>query len=140
MPAPTIEQVMVGIQTRLQTISGLRTDTGSTAQVNPPMAIVGLPPIDNYHAAFAHGRMTLQPEVTVLVSDAYSRTADLMLAAYVDPTGAKSIHAAIEGDKTLGGVVDDCIVVSFRPVSREEFGLIGYYGGIFTLKVIAAGV
>lgn len=139
MAAPTVEQIMVGIQTRLQTISGLRTDTGSTAQVNPPMAIVALPAIENYHAAFAHGKVSLRPEVTILVSDAYSRTADLLLAAYVDPVGAKSIHAAIEGDKTLGGVVDDCIVVSFRPVSREEFGLIGYYGGIFTLQLIATG-
>jgi hypothetical protein len=135
----TTEQVMVAIETRLQTISGLRTDTGSSAQINPPQALVGLPDIPNYHATFAHGRILPSYEVTILVSNAYTRTADLLLAAYVDPSGTKSIHAAVEGDPTLGGVVQNCIVEGFRKVTREEFGLIGYYGGIFTLKVIAAG-
>ncbi len=130
---------MTGVQGRLETIVGLRTDTGSSAQINPPQAIVAVPTIPSYHEAFANGKFRLDIEVAILVSNAYSRTADLMLAPYANPTGASSIKAAIEGDKSLGGVVDDCMVVSFRPVSREEFGLIGYYGGLFLLKVIATG-
>lgn len=139
MAAPSMLQIMAGINTRLATITGLRTDQGIPDQINPPQAIVGVSAISNYHQAFAHGRISVEPTVTILVSKAYSRTSEIMLAAYVDPTGATSIHAAIEGDRTLGGVVDDCIVQSFRPLSAEEVGAIGYVGGVFQLKVVAQG-
>lgn len=42
--APTIEQVMLGIEARLDTITGLRTSEYSADQINPPQAIVGVPP------------------------------------------------------------------------------------------------
>lgn len=140
MTAPSMLAIMQGINTRLATITGLRTDAGIPDQINPPQAIVGVSAVPNYHEAFKHGLMRFDPTVTILVSKAYSRTSEIMLASYVDPTGATSIHAAIEADRTLGGVVDDCIVESFRPMNAEEVGLIGYVGGVFQLRVLAKGV
>ena len=138
--APTIAQVMQGIETRLATISGLRVNDVKADQINPPAAIVGVPPIPSYHATMARGKFLVEPTVTVLVSAAYDRTGQLALASYADPTGATSVLSAIEGDRTLGGVVDDCIVIDFRPLGLEEVGLIGYYGGVFTLRAVATGV
>lgn len=138
--APTIEQVMLGIETRLKTISGLRVSEYVADQINPPAALVGVPEISSYHATMGRGRFTIEPTVTVLTSAAYDRAGQLKLAGYANPTGSSSVVVAIEGDKTLGGVVDDCIVVDFRPLGMEEVGLIGYYGGVFTLRVIASGV
>lgn len=139
MAAPTILQVMQGIETRLATITGLRVNDVIPDQINPPQAIVGVPPIPRYHATMQRGRFQLEPTVTVLVSAALDRVGQEALAEYANPTGAKSIITAIEADKTLGGVVDDCIVTSFRPLGLEEVGLIGYYGGVFDLQVIAQG-
>lgn len=140
MAAPTIEQIMLGIETRLKTITGLRVAEYVADQINPPAAVVGVPEIDSYHATMGRGRFTLEPTVTVFTSAALDRVGQLKLASYANPTGANSVVAAIEGDKTLGGVVEDCIVVSFRPLGMEEVGVIGYYGGEFTLRTIASGV
>lgn len=138
MAAPTILQVMQGIETRLATISGLNTSEFVSDQVSVPCAIVGIPPI-NYRETMQKGKFSLAPTVTVLVSAALDRNGQIQLAGYANPTGSTSIIVAIEGDKTLGGVVDDCIVWDFRPLGMEEVGLIGYYGGVFELRVIATG-
>lgn len=137
--APTIEAVMAGIEDRLDTIDGLRVSDISADQINPPQAIVGVPPIPQYHASMSRGIFRLEPTVTVFTSAALDRTGQRALAGYANPTGATSVIAAIEGDKTLGGVVDDCIVVSFEPLGLQEVGLIGYYGGRFQLRVVAEG-
>lgn len=135
--APTLEQVMLGIETRLATISGLRTSAIGPDQIVPPAAVVGVPPVEAYHATFNSNRMLLDFPVTVLVSAALDRVGQLALAGYANPSGATSVKAAIEGDKTLGGILDDCIVMSFRPLGLEEVGLIGYYGGVFTVRAIS---
>lgn len=139
MAAPTIAEVMAGIETRLNTISGLRVTDYAADQINPPAAMVTVPPITSYHATMKSGRMMLEPSVLVFVSGALDRVGQLLLAEYANPTGAKSIKAAIEADPTLGGKVDDCKVMSFRPMSMQEVGMIHYYGGVFELKAVADG-
>lgn len=138
---PTLQQILVGVEGRLQTIPGLRLPgTGLVVdQVNPPAAVVGIPPIDSYRETMRRGKWLIQPTITVLVSASLDRTGQLALAEYADHTGPRSIITAVEGDRTLGGTVDDCIVQSFRPLGLEEVGLIGYYGGEFTLLVAASG-
>lgn len=139
MAATTLLQVMDGIEVRLQTISGLRTTEWIPDQISPPHAFVGVPPIDDYRATFGRGRWGLQPTVTVLVGSALDRPAQRKLAEFASVSGANSIPAAIEGDRTLGGVVDECFVASFRPLGIEEVGEIGYHGGEFTLTVMGRG-
>ncbi|MCI0687574.1 MAG: hypothetical protein L0Y54_10110, partial [Sporichthyaceae bacterium] len=103
MAAPTIEQVMNGIEARLATIGGLRVSDITPDQINPPQAIVGVPTIASYHATMGRGRFTIEPTVTILVSAALDRVGQLKLAASANPTGAASVVAAVEADKTLGG-------------------------------------
>lgn len=131
---------MLGIETRLATISGLRTSEITPDQINPPQAIVGVPDIPEYRLTFGRGRFQLAPTVTVLVSAALDRIGQLKLASYANATGASSIPAAIEGDRTLGGIVEECFVEDFRVLGFEEVGAIGYYGGVFQLRVVAPGV
>lgn len=138
--APTLEQIMDGIEDRLKTIAGLRVSDVTPDQIVPPCAIVGVPAITEYHATFASGRMRLDElTVTVLVSAAVDRIGQKLLAGYANPTGDTSVKAAIEADKTLGGVVEDCVVLSFRPLGLADVGVIGFYGGIFQLRAIATG-
>lgn len=139
MAAPTLLQVMRGIEARLATISGLRVSDTAPSQINPPAAFCAVPPVENYHRTFQRGRFSLTPQIWVFTSAAVDRVGQELLAEYADPVGEKSIVAALYGDKTLGGVVHDLIVRSFRPLDIEEFGAIGYFGGLFEVEVIAQG-
>lgn len=139
MAAPTLQQVLGAIETRLDTISGLRTDSFIASQINPPAALVGVPPIDNYRSTMKRGRFQFTPVVYVFVSATLDRVGQHLLASYADVTGDNSVPLAIEGDRSLGGLVEDCVVTGFRPLGMDEVGQIGYYGGVFDLLVIAAG-
>ena len=137
--AATIEQIMDGLETRLATISGLR--TRNIAADNPPIpcAFPLVPPI-TYRETFGRGTYSLNFQIVVLVSAALDRVGQLKLAGYANPRGTTSIITAIEGDKTLGGIVADLVVDTFDPRGLEEVGIVGYYGGVFNVRVIASGV
>lgn len=139
MAAPTIQAVMEGLETRLATISGLRVQDIQPDQVNLPAAYVGLPETVDYRAAFQRGLMALDMRVTVIVSAASDRVGQHALAAYANPTGTSSVIAAVEGDKTLGGVVSDCVVRTFKPLGLINVGGIEAYAGEWVVTVYAQG-
>lgn len=138
--APTILQVVQGIETQLATIDGLRVTEYVPDQINPPQASVGPPAIPEYRSSFRRGIFAITPTVTIFTSAATDRAGQWALMDYMNPTGSKSIPAAIEADKTLGGLVDDCIVDNFTPLGLEQVGALGYYGGVFSLRVICPGM
>lgn len=138
MSVPTIAAIMAGIETRLQTIAGLRTNDVTPGQVTPPFAFVGVPEIPDYLATFGRGRWDISPTITLGVSTAMDRAGQVTLAGYVDHSGSNSIPAAIDAGKTLNGLVEYCVVTSFRP-QPIEIGSIIYYGGVFQLDVAASG-
>jgi hypothetical protein len=107
----TISQVKQGINTRLATITGLRTFTEQPSQVNAP---VGYPNLDSitYHRSMRSTDCEMVFTVTVVVSRADERTGVASVDAYTSPTGTRSVKAAIEGDRTLGGIVMDSMVES----------------------------
>jgi hypothetical protein len=104
-----------------------------------PVAVV-IPPNFDYRGTFTaagyFGRLNF--EVHLLVSNQISAESVLALWDYVEPVGAKSLMAAIERDRTLGGVVDDCAVMSFRRLDYEEIAGYGAFGGAWTVQVLAA--
>lgn len=139
MAAVTLAQIMAGLETRLQTIAGLNTADTVPGQITPPYAYVGVPEIPSYRVAFGRGSWMPNPTITILTSSKAMGDDQLVLASYADVTGANSIPLAIEADRTLGLAGVDCIVTSFRPLGMEEVATLGYYGGIFTLQMIAPG-
>jgi hypothetical protein len=146
MAASTLRAIMLGIETRLETITGLRASNISPDSIDVPSgggyAVVGAPDVDDYHATMGNGRVSLSPAVTVLVSSSSGRAGQLLLADYADFAGAKSVRAAIEADKTLGGAVEDCIVTSFAVlglVRATPSSQLEYLGGRFALSIIGRG-
>lgn len=136
----TVEQIMQGLETRLGTISGLRVSDTVASTISPPFAMVGLPSSVQYHRSMGTNPLgDYEFEVWVFTSTAWDRTGQLKLAGYQNQNGSTSIRAAIEGDKTLGGVADDCFVRASRRVTVEEFGVLKYFGGVFTVPVFARG-
>lgn len=132
----SIRAVMEGIEVRLQTIQGLRTSPTATGQINPPQAIVGVPPVADYQQAYARGKFALEPTITVLTSAAWDRTGQFALADYLDYDGPKSIERAIAADPTLGGAAESCQVLNSTPLGIEEVGVIGYFGGLISLRCL----
>jgi hypothetical protein len=140
MTAPTVLQIMQGIETQLATVTGLVFVSDiHPGQITTPAGVVGVPPIDDYHAAMRSGVIRLDVPVLILTSSATDFGGQHQLAAYANPTGSSSVKTAIETDRTLGGVVDDCFVRSFAPLGIDEVNTIGYWGGRFMLFIVAQG-
>lgn len=102
----TIAQIREGLRVRLDTITDwqasayvLASPTGPTIQVFPAEI--------TYDLTMQRGAdmptFTVQALVPLGLGEGGQKKIDALLA----PTGATSVKTAIEGDKTLGGVVDD---------------------------------
>jgi hypothetical protein len=110
MPA-TVTQVATGLATNLATISGLRTSVYQPEQLNPPMAFPTLNSV-TYHNAMAGGDVIMLWTINVIVGRYIDRTAFATLDGFLSFSGATSIRAAIESDKTLGGVCQTLVLPS----------------------------
>jgi hypothetical protein len=99
------------LKTRLQTITGLRAYDIIPPRITPPCAVVGQ--LDfNFDSAMARGMDEATVEIDVIVQRFSERAGQDKLDAYLAGSGAGSIKAAIEGDRTLGGKVDTLRVIS----------------------------
>ena len=71
------------------------------------------------HMTMQSGLTEYHMRVLAFVADASdARMTQIHLDALLDPSGPDSMIAAIESDKTLGGVADDLIVQ--RPIPEEQ--------------------
>lgn len=118
MPA-TVSQVATGLQTRLATITGLRTFSYQPEQENPPFAYPQINRID-YHRAFSGGDVVMDWTIYVIVGRWLDRTAHASLDDYLSFSGTKSVRAAIEADPTLGGVCSTLIVRSGADITSLD--------------------
>lgn len=117
--AATVNQVAAGLKARLATISGLRTYAYQPEQLNPPVAYPVLNGI-TYHRAFSGGDVTMEWSVYVVVGRWTDSRAYDALDGFLSFDGATSIRAAIEADKTLGGVCQTLIVASSIAVQPQQ--------------------
>lgn len=116
MPA-TVSQVAEGIKTRLATITGLRAFSYQTEQMNaPPFAYPELTQVE-YHRAFSGGDVVMTFVIHVVVGRYTDRTAFALLDDFLSFSGAKSIRACLETDKTLGGVCQTLVLPSGADIS-----------------------
>jgi hypothetical protein len=115
-------QVRDGLKTRLETITGLRAYDLIPDTVTPPAAVVGQLDftfdIDN-----ARGLDQAQVDVLVIVQRFSERSGQNLLDLYLSGSGASSIKAAIEGDRTLGGVVNTLRVTGAEAGTYESQGI-----------------
>lgn len=132
----TITEIRDGLQTRLATITGLRTASELPDNPNPPMAIVA-PNTVSYDTAFQGGLTTYSFVITVIVSRVAERQAQARLDAYSSTSGTASIKEAIEGDRTLGGKVADVRVTEMSNVGAVLLGEATYIAANFAVTVYA---
>lgn len=120
----TLAETRDGLEARLNTINGLRVVPYVPEDANYPAAIIRRNPLVNYQEA---GSLRAVYRVIVLVPATVDRQ-QLDLEPYIEPTGAQSIPAAIEADRTLGGLKVDAVVTDATDVDLAQMGLTNVYG------------
>lgn len=109
--AATIAQIRAGLKTRLDAIDGWQVSAYELASPTPPAIHVGLHPdgID-YDRAMRRGMDGLMFRVVAMSGLTTDIGSQKKLDTLLAPSGATSVKAAIEGDPTLGGVIDNLAV------------------------------
>lgn len=117
----TLAQVRDGLEARLSMIAGLRVFDYVPDDVAGYPAAVIFPPINtDYSDDFGSGSFTVTFIVMLFVPSNIDRK-QLDLYALLDRTGTSSIYAAVETDRTLGGLAVDCRVVDAAdPLDRGQ--------------------
>lgn len=130
-----IKDIRAGIAKNLATITGLRVTPYVPDNPNAPAAFVE-PQTINYDLAFGRGLDELDFDVTLLVQRVTSeRAGQDNLDLYVASSGSKSVKTAIELDRTLGGLVQDCRVTNLTSYGQVSYGDTTYLGAVFSVKV-----
>ena len=132
----SVGDIRTGLATRLGTISGLRTSALMPDNPNPPIAIV-IPDNISFDDTFHRGMDTFTFRIFLIVGRADERTAQNSLDGYCATSGATSVKAAVEGDKTLGGKAYDCRVTTMRSYGSVLIGETNYLSCEFVVLVYA---
>jgi hypothetical protein len=112
MPGATLAEIRAGLETRLATIPDVT--TSAYMLPDPPsktMQVMG-PSRVEYDQAGMRGLDYWTFIIQCFSGSWESRAAQETLDDWLAPAGANSVKAAIEGDRTLGGIVDDCVIQS----------------------------
>jgi len=123
-----------GLADAMGTISGLRTSSTVPDYPRPPIAIV-LPDRLVYDLNARRGADTYFFTIMLLVGRADDRAAQNNLDAFI--VGDGSIKAAVESDRTLGGVANTCRVTEMGNYSSMSVGDTLYLAASFTVEVVA---
>lgn len=119
--AATVSQIMTGLKDRLATISGLRAFAFQPDFINPPTAFPTINEV-TFHGAMGGGDVVFDGVVQVIVGGVSDRRTQTLLDEYASFSGASSIRAALEGDKTLGGVANTLVTNRSFGIRRISIG------------------
>jgi hypothetical protein len=131
-----MSEIRTALAEKIGSINGLRTAATVPDQVNPPIAVI-IPERVTYDEAYARGLVVYTFIVQVVVGKVSERSAQNRLDGFVNPTGTTSIKAAIEADKSLGGVVFDSRVTEMTTYAVVQIGDIAYLSCEFRVTVLA---
>lgn len=120
----------------LTAVPGLRVADHLPEQINPPMAVIQLQSV-TYHRAMKGGTSAWEYVVTAIGGRMADRAAQIQLDGWMSYDGAYSIRAAIEDDRTLGGVCDTLILTDMVAVRPLTMGDAAYVTCEFNVTVYA---
>jgi hypothetical protein len=115
----SVTDIKTGIANALATIPGLRAYAQQPDNINAPFAWPMLDSI-TYNGAMRGGLITNVFTVSVCVGRVAERTAQTALDGYLSYEGATSVRAALESDRTLGGVVSNLLVESASNIATMD--------------------
>jgi hypothetical protein len=134
----TLAQIRDGIEARLETIVGLRVYDYMPGDQNYPAAVIYPPVHTDYRDDLGYGSYPATFIVMLFVPATVDRQ-QLDLYDFLDRTGTSSIFAAIEADRTLGGLSVDARVVSAAdPLDLGEMAGTKVYQRAVVVEVIVS--
>ena len=135
----TLAAVRDGLVTRLSSISGLRVYEVSpdSAPQLPAAIITQGEPLATYDQVIGATDVRYSFQIMLLVNSAAEDQAWADLEPYVDPTGASSVKAAVDG--TLGGNADWARVGQAGKAGRVTVNRTPYWGVTFPVEVYESG-
>ncbi len=135
----TLAAVRDGLVTSLGSISGLRVyEVPPDSVPQLPAAIISQgEPLANYDQVMGAADVLYSFQIMLLVSSASEDQAWADLEPYIDPTGASSVKAAVDG--TLGGNADWARVGQVGKAGRVTFNRAPYWGLTFPVEVYVSG-
>jgi hypothetical protein len=134
-----IQAVRDGLAANAREIDGLTALGYAPDDGETPLFYVGDVDIESIGFGRAGGRERLSILCRVLVSRADDKTGQELLAAYLKGSGATSLIAAIEADKTLGGACENLQVVRRSGFRKYPLGSNEYFGAEIAVEVIGLG-
>jgi hypothetical protein len=133
-----LTDLRTGLAARLATINGLRSSAYIPDNPTPPVAVV-MPGRITYDTAFGRGSDEYQFTIMLIVGRVADRASQTTLDGYCESSGNRSVKAAIEGDRSLGGKALDCRVTEMANQGSLAIGDVTYHTAEFNVSVIAAG-
>lgn len=135
----SITDIRLGLEKNLARIPGLRTSSFAPDNVTPPIAIIqpDSSPV-RFDVSMNRGLDEFRFTISILAHRADERSAQNKLDMYCAGSGDFSVKQAVEYDRTLGGVVNDCRVTeisSYGVISSNE---IQYAAAEFLVIVYAS--
>jgi hypothetical protein len=133
-----LTDLRTGLANRLTTITGLRSSAYIPDNPQPPVAVV-MPGRITYDQAFGRGSDEYSFTIMLIVGRVADRASQTTLDGYCESSGSRSVKAAIEGDRSLGGKALDCRVTEMTNQGSLSIGDVTYHTAEFSVTVIAAG-
>ena len=133
-----LTDLRTGLANRLATINGLRSSAYIPDNPQPPVAVV-MPGRITYDQAFGRGSDEYQFTIMLIVGRVADRASQTTLDGYCESSGNRSVKAAIEGDRSLGGKALDCRVTEMTNQGSLAIGDVTFHTAEFSVTVIAAG-
>ena len=135
----SITDIRIGLENNLKRIPGLRTAPNAPDLVNPPIAIVQPDSVPvRFDVAMNRGLDEFRFTISVLAHRADERSAQNKLDSYCAGSGEYSVKQAVEYDRTLGGVVNDCRVTEISSYGSISVNEIQYTAAEFMVVVYAS--
>ena len=131
-----LSEIRQGMAEAMSSIDGLRVRDFMPSLVTPPMAVIQPQQIEyDLNAQRGINRYTFT--VTVFVVKADDRAAQLRVDPFVNPRGDYSVKAALEADRTLGGIVDTLRVTNVSNYASTDANDVLYLAVDFEAEVYA---
>lgn len=127
--------VMDALAAAIDEIADLRVSAFPPDAIAPPAGFPGYPDPFTFDAAMGRGADRGTFPVYVAVGRASDRAARDALTPYMDGAGARSVKAAIEADRTLGGAASSVRVVSVSGIDLDVGG-VRYVAASFVVDVV----
>ena len=134
--AATLIEIADGLVERLATVKGLRAYDHVPDVFAPPCAFV-MPETIDYWQGFAGGNVECLYTVTVVVGRTAERQNQKALYQFMSYSGDRSVRAAIEGDRTLGGRVQTLLVERSENIQIIQQGEASYLSVDFRCRIHA---